>query len=161
MADTQAHEILGRMKRLAALAALVLLSLPTSPAFTQPVGTLPPVSTITFAPGSTVSTVNGQMAPGGRDLYYVPAKAGQTMLVSITSAADIAFQVYTPETTLAKGADGSPVVNGATLPNAGPAANAKAWVGAIPRDGNYLITVGSAGGGPPAPTPHSLTVSLQ
>ena len=83
------------------------------------------------------------------------------MTVSVVSAAAIAFQVYTPETSVARAADGSPLISGRTLPDAGPNDNAQAWVGAIPRDGNYLITVGAGPSGPPAPTPYSLTVSLQ
>ena len=116
------------------------------------------MSAITFAPGSTTATMNGQMVPGGRDLYYVQAKAGQTMNVSISSAAPITFQVYNSETTVARAADGSPLITGKTLPDAGPSDNARAWIGAIPRDGKYLIAVG---GGLAAPAPYSLTVSLQ
>jgi hypothetical protein len=101
------------------------------------------------------------MVPGGRDLYYVQAKAGQTMNISVASAAPIAFQVYNPDATVARAADGSPLITGKTLPDAGPNDNAQAWVGAIPRGGNYLITVGAGPSGPVAPTPYSLTVSVQ
>jgi cytochrome c1 len=124
--------------------------------------TVPPASTITFNPGSAQSTANGQMVPGGTDRYYVLAKAGQTMSVSVTSATpSLSFRVYRPDTTLAKAADGSPLIEGKTLPDAGPADNAQAWVGAIPRDGNYLITVGMGPSGPLVPTPYALTVALQ
>jgi hypothetical protein len=146
------------MKYLSALIALVVLPLA---AFAQAVTTLPPMSVITFNPGSNTSTKNGQMVPGGRDLYYVQAKAGQTMNVSVSSTAPIAFQVYNPDATVARAADGSPLIAGKTLPDAGPNDNAQAWVGAIPRDGKYLITVGDGPSGPMAPTPYSLTVSVQ
>jgi hypothetical protein len=146
------------MRYLSALIGLVLLPLA---ALGQSVTTLPPISVITFNPGSNTSTKNGQMVPGGRDLYYVQAKAGQTMNVSVSSAAPIAFQVYNPDATVARAADGSPLITGKTLPDAGPNDNAQAWVGAIPRDGKYLITVGAGPSGPVAPTPYSLTVSLQ
>ena len=139
------------------------------------------MSVITFNPGSNTSTKNGQLAPGGRDLYYVQAKAGQTMNVSVVSAGPIAFQakagqtmnvslssaapltfqVYNSEAAVARAADGSPLITGKTLPDAGPNDNARAWIGALPRDGNYLIAVGAGPGGPGAPTPYSLTVSLQ
>ena len=111
------------------------------------------MSTITFNPGSNKSTMNGQLVPGGRDLYYVQAKAGQTMTVSVASAAAIAFQVYTPDTTVARAADGTPLITGTTLPDAGPNDNAQAWVGAIPRDGKYLITVGTGPAGRARPPP--------
>jgi hypothetical protein len=146
------------MKYLSALVALVLLPLD---ALAQAVTTLPPMSVITFNPGSNTSTMNGQVVPGGRDLYYVQAKAGQTMNVSVSSTASIAFQVYNPDATVARAADGSPLITGKTLPDAGPNDNAQAWVGAIPRDGKYLITVGAGPSGPMAPTPYSLTVSMQ
>src|SRR5260370_17899524 len=81
------------MKYLSALVALILLPLAT---LAQGVTALPPMTVITFSPGSNTATMNGQMAPGGRDLYYVQAKAGQTMNVSVASAAPIAFQVPTP-----------------------------------------------------------------
>lgn len=150
------------MRRRIAAPVLALLPLFAGSAFAQAVVTLPPMSTITFAPGSTVSTVAGQMAPGGRNVYYVPAKAGQTMSVSVSSAASgITFQVYRPDTTVAKGADGQTLVTGPTLPDAGPNDNAKAWIGALPRDGNYLVLVGTSGSGVPAPTPYTLVVSLQ
>jgi hypothetical protein len=146
------------MKYLSALVALVLLPLV---ALAQGVTTLPPMTVITFNPGSNTATKNGQMVPGGRDLYYVQAKAGQTMNISVASAAPIAFQVYNPDATVARAADGSPLITGKTLPDAGPNDNAQAWVGAIPRGGNHLITVGAGPSGPVAPTPYSLTVSVQ
>jgi len=55
----------------------------------------------------------------------------------------------------------APLITGKTLPDAGPNDNAQAWVGAIPCDGKYLITLGAGASGPAAPTPYSLTVSLQ
>jgi hypothetical protein len=127
------------MKILSALVALLLLPLA---AFAQAVTALPPMSAITFSPGSTTATMNGQMEPGGRDLYYVQSKAGQTMNVSLSSAAPLTFQVYDSETAVARAADGSPLITGKTLPDAGPNDNARAWIGAIPRDGKYLIAVG-------------------
>jgi hypothetical protein len=144
-------------RRTALVAALALLPLA---ALAQGVTALPPMSVITFNPGSNTATMNGQMVPGGRDLYYVQAKAGQTMTISVAAASAIAFQVYNPDATVARAADGSPLITGKTLPDAGPNDNAQAWVGAIPRDGNYLITVGAGPNGPRAPTPYSLTVAL-
>src|SRR5512143_4090938 len=106
-------------RRLAAfLLALVLLS--ADSALGQSVVTLPSMSTITFAPGSTTSTSAGQIAPGGRNVYYVLAKAGQNLTISVGSTATtISFQVFTPDATLEKGADGIATVTGRTLPDAG------------------------------------------
>ena len=145
----------GIMKILSALVVLLLLPLA---AFAQAVTAPPPMSAITFAPGSTTATMKGQMEPGGRDLYYVQGKAGQTMNVSLSSAAPLTFQVYNSETAVSRAADGSPLITGKTLPDAGPSDNARAWIGAIPRDGRYLIAVSA---GLAASAPYSLMVSLQ
>lgn len=108
-----------------------------------------------------LTTVNGQLALGSSDLYYVPARAGQTLLVSVDSAdGDISFQVYAPDASVAKTADGKTTVRGRTLPDAGAHDNARAWVGAISRSGNYLIAV-SMGETGAVLGDYSLTVSLQ
>ena len=58
------------------LFALPLIPLASAWAIAQPVNTLPGMTTVTFAPGSNTSTLAGQLAPGGRNVYYVQAKAG-------------------------------------------------------------------------------------
>ena len=138
---------------------LVLLSLLSRSALPQPAA-LPPISTITFAPGSTLSTVNGQMVLGGHDLYYVTARAGQTLLAFVSSEAEMTFEVYEPDTIIAKAAGGKLMIRGKTLPNAGVDDHAKAWVGAIPRSGSYLLVLAMPENGPVV-SPFSLTVSLQ
>lgn len=154
------------MKRRNALLALPLMATFIAPLQAQSVNTLPAVTTVTFAAGSNSSTIPGQLAAGGRAVFYVLAKAGQSMNVSIAPAASNAtFQVFHADATLEKGADGMPIVTGRTLPDAGPKDNAKAWIGAIPRDGNYLILVtmgaGVPGSASAAPSAYGLTVSLQ
>lgn len=145
----------------------VLFALPAVPlasarAFAQPVNTLPGMTVVTFAPGSNTATLAGQLAPGGRNVYYVQAKAGQTLMVSVMPAATgVSFQVFKADASLAKGADGLPVITGGTLPDAGPTDNATAWIGAIPRDGNYLILATMRPAAAATPSPYNLTVSLQ
>jgi hypothetical protein len=144
------------------LFALPLISLASARAISQPVNNLPEMTTVTFAPGSNTSTLAGQLAPGGRSVYYVQAKAGQTLMASVMPVATgVSFQVFKADATLAKGADGLPVVAGGTLPDAGPTDNATAWIGALPRDGNYLILVTMRPGAATPPSPFNLTVSLQ
>lgn len=138
---------------------LILLSVLSGPARPQPAAP-PSISPITFAPGSPVSTVNGQMVLGGRDLYSLSAKPGQTLLVFVASEGEVTFEVYRPDATIAKAADGKVLIQGKTLPNAGSDDHAKAWVGTIPRSGNYLIAVGMPENGPVL-SPYSLSVSLQ
>ena len=144
------------------LFALPLISLASAQAIAQAVNNLPGMTTVTFAPGSNTSTLAGQLAPGGRAVYYVQAKAGQTLMVSVMPVATgVTFQVFKADATLAKGADGLPVVTGGTLPDAGANDNATAWIGAIPRDGNYLILVAMRPAQAAPPSPYNLTVSLQ
>lgn len=144
------------------LFALPLIPLASARAIAQAVNPLPGMTTVTFAPGSNTSTIAGQLAPGGRNVYYVQAKAGQTLMVSVMPVATgVSFQVFKADASLAKGADGLPVVTGGTLPDAGPTDNATAWIGAIPHDGNYLILVTMRPAPAAAPSPYNLTVSLQ
>ncbi len=150
------------MQRRAVALLLPLLMLFAGPAPGQSVVNLPPVTAIPFAASSTTSTLPGQIVPGGRNVYFALAKAGQSLTVSVASPnPGITFQVYPPEATLEKGADGVAVVAGRALPDAGPSDNAKAWIGALPRDGNYLITVTLGAGTTAAPVPYNLTVALQ
>ena len=150
------------MIRRRVLFALPVVLLASAGAFAQPVNPLPGMTTVTFAPGSNTSTLAGQMAPGGRDVYYVQAKAGQTLMVSVMPVVTgVSFQVFKADASLANGADGLPVVTGGTLPDAGPTDNATAWIGAIPRDGNYMILVTMRPAAAAAPSPYNLTVSLR
>jgi hypothetical protein len=150
------------MIRRRVLIVLPAVSVASARAFAQPVNPLPGMTTVTFPPGSNTTTLAGQLAPGGRNVYYVQAKAGQTLMVSVMPVATgVSFQVFKADASLAKGADGLPVVSGGTLPDAGPADNATAWIGAIPRDGNYLILAVMRPGPAGPPSPYNLTVSLQ
>jgi hypothetical protein len=150
------------MNRRRVLLAIPVLSLASAPAFAQSVNTLPGTTTVTFAPGSNTATLAGQLAPGGRSVYYVQAKAGQTLMVSVMPVVTgVTFQVFKSDASLAKGADGLPVVSGGTLPDAGPADNATAWIGAVSRDGNYMILVTMRAAAAATPSPYNLTVSLQ
>lgn len=150
------------MIRRRVLFALPALSFVSVRAFAQSVNTLPGMTTVTFPPGSNSTTIAGQLASGGRSVYYVQAKAGQTLMVSVMPVATgISFQVFKANAGLAKGADGMPVVTGGTLPDAGPSDNATAWIGAIPQDGNYLVLVAMRPAPTPTQSPYNLTVSLQ
>src|SRR6185503_4254431 len=120
LVDSQ-YAIVTGMIHSRALFALPLISLASTRAIAQPVNTLPGMTTVTFPPGSNTSTLAGQLSPGGRNVYYVQAKAGQTLMVSVMPVATgVSFQVFKADATLAKGADGLPVVTGGTLPDAGP-----------------------------------------
>jgi hypothetical protein len=91
------------MIRRRVLFALPAVSFASARAFAQPVNPLPGMTTVTFPPGSTTSTLAGQLAPGGRNAYYVQAKAGQTLMVSVMPVATgVSFQVFKADASLAK-----------------------------------------------------------
>lgn len=154
---------MNRRHLLLSIAPLALVPAIVGPGRAQSVNTLPAMTTITFAAGQNTATVTGEAMPGSSNVYYVQAKAGQTLMVSVgPTSAGITFQVFKADAALAKGADGQPVVTGGTLPDAGPNDAAKAWIGAVPHDGNYLVLVTMAGttaSGQPAGS-YTLTVSL-
>ena len=52
-------------------------------------------------------------------------------------------------------------VMGGTLPDAGPNDQARAWIGAIPRDGTYYVLLARDAAAAPAPSAYNLTFSLQ
>ena len=135
--------------------ALLALLLPFAilPAAAQP---LPNVPTIQVPPGGA-ATVTGQIAAGGRNVYYVSANSLQALSVAIASSGNNAiFQVYNAGAS-ATGATGSAVVSGTTLTGAGAADASLAWIGIIPQTGTYLISVDSKGG----PANYTLTVQFQ
>ena len=147
------------MRSLALRSIALLLAQFAGSALGQP-ASAPPISTITFAPGSKLTTVQGEVALGGSELYAIAARAGQTMLVSIAAEGDVSFLVYAPGASATKSADGRLALRGETLPDAGPDDNAKAWVGTISRSGSYLIAVAMGEGGGVL-SDYNLTVSLQ
>ncbi|MCF8533187.1 MAG: hypothetical protein K9G48_09310 [Reyranella sp.] len=144
---------------LAPLALLTLLVLsPAAAIAADPPAPLPAIATLVVPPGPTGATVSGRVTPPQRDLYYVEGTYGQTMTVSVAAAGNSAvFEVYHPDTTVARGANGLPVISGRTLADAGAADNASAWIGALPGRGLYLIAVASRGGA----ASYTLTVILQ
>ena len=127
----------------------------------QPVQNLPEMRTVTFAGASRATTLAGELPAGGKALYTVQAKAGQTLMVSVMPVSTgLAFQVFRADASVARAADGQPLVSGGTLPDAGPNDQAQAWVGAIPRDGTYFVLLARA----PAsagPAAYNLTFSLK
>ena len=109
------------MKFFAVLFAL-LLPLAALSAGSQQV---PNISIIQVPPGPGGATVTSQAGTGQASsanpaLYYVAGTYGQTLSASVTAAGNNAFfQIYHPDTTVALGANGQPVITGRTLPDAG------------------------------------------
>jgi hypothetical protein len=100
---------------------------------------------VRFARGTSSTTITGAVIRGDRDRYYVGAKKGQTMTVSIKSEEDNAvFQIYL------SGEQKS-------LPGAGDEDDAPKWSGELPADDEYVIVVGGTRGN----ASYTLTISVK
>ena len=126
------------MNRRSFLGTLPILA--TAPSFAQQ---LPPIRTVTLSPAPASTTVTGSLADTmARALYYVPGQAGQTMNVMVTSPGNnVVFQVWEPGTGARTNTDGSLVLDGKPMHDAGPADEPAAWIGALHKSGPYLLVV--------------------
>jgi hypothetical protein len=86
---------------------------------------------VRFQRGRTSTVIKDAVVRGTRDRYILGARAGQTLIVHITSVEDNAvFDVY------ARG--GKRVLEGAQ--------ETTDWTGELPRSGDYVIEVGGTRG---------------
>ena len=86
---------------------------------------------IRFESGRTTKVIKDAVVRGDRDRYILHARAGQTLLVHITSEENNAvFDIYRPG-------------GKHTLENAQESMD---WSGALPRTGDYIIEVGGTRG---------------
>jgi hypothetical protein len=116
-------------------------------AFLAGVGQAAVVKEVQFAKGSNSALLQNSVIRGERDQYFLTAKAGQKMEVSITALEkNAAFAIYQPGYKAGKDADGILEIKGATLQGAGEVDDATAWNGVLPSSGKYLILVGGTRG---------------
>ncbi len=94
-----------------------------------------------FASGSVSTTVQGNLAANGIDVYVLRALAGQTLSVNITSSTLVLLAV--------SGADGN------VLKSSG--AGSSNWSGALPTTQDYILTLSTASG---APTSYTLQITV-
>jgi hypothetical protein len=86
---------------------------------------------IRFESGRTTKVIKDAVVRGDRDRYILHARAGQTLLVHITSVeSNAVFDIYRPG-------------GKRTLENAQENTD---WSGALPRTGDYIIEVGGTRG---------------
>jgi hypothetical protein len=86
---------------------------------------------IRFERGRTTKVIKDAVVRGDRDRYILNARAGQTLLVHITSEENNAvFDIYRPG-------------GRHTLENAQESTD---WSGSLPRTGDYIIEVGGTRG---------------
>ncbi len=105
----------------------------TTAAYTLQV-TIPPLDLqpkrITFPPGGTTATLQGNLAPNAMDRYVLKAAAGQTLTLKVTSPQN---QVGV----MAWGTDGQMLIP--------DHADATTWVGKLPATQDYIVNVWSSG----------------
>ena len=102
---------------------------------------------VSFPKGSNSTLIEQSVVRGESDQYFLTAKAGQKMEVSITAPEkNAAFAIYQPGYKAGKDADGILEIKGATLKGAGEGEDATTWKGALPASGKYLILVGPTRG---------------
>jgi len=102
---------------------------------------------IRFPPGSYSTVIEQSVIRGERDLYYLTARAAQTLAVSLSALEHNAvFAIYPPGYAVTSGEDGCTDIKGASLAGAGESEAATTWEGLLPVSGKYLIVVGGTRG---------------
>ena len=102
---------------------------------------------VKFPAGQTSTLIKQSVIRGESDQYFLTAKAGQKMEVSITAVEkNAAITIYQPGYKAGKDADGILEIKGATLKGAGEGDDATTWKGDLPASGKYLILVGGTRG---------------
>lgn len=88
---------------------------------------------VRFARGRTTAVLHGAVVRGTQDRYILGARAGQTMIVHITSREKNAvFVILGPDATALEGAE--------------EGTDATDWTGELPLNGDYSIWVGPTRG---------------
>jgi hypothetical protein len=102
---------------------------------------------VKFPAGQASTLIEQSVIRGESDQYFLTAKAGQQMEVSITAVEkNVAFAIYQPGYKAGKDADGILEIKGTSLQGAGEGEDATTWSGVLPAAGKYLILVGPTRG---------------
>jgi hypothetical protein len=113
---------------------------------------------VRFSPGSKATVIEQSVIRGEQDLYYLTARAGQTMVVSLAALENNAvFAIYQPGFKVTSDQEGFREIKGASLPKAGESDDATAWEGPLPISGKYLIVVGGTRGN----ATYKLTIAIR
>lgn len=133
----------GSTRRTTALIFVVLSLSAPQIVQTGPIAASQPVR---FSPNGDSVTITGGVVRGARDLYHFDAQSGQQLSIGIKAPAESAvFQLYRPGYKVATEGT-STSITGEALIGAGKTDDARAWKGALPVSGRYLIVVGGVHG---------------
>ncbi|HEY8228264.1 MAG TPA: hypothetical protein VIG25_23565 [Pyrinomonadaceae bacterium] len=125
------------MRRLVSLAIVIVVLSALSVSGKQMGGQIGPpkgkTQRVKFARGRTTAVLHGSVVRGTQDRYILGARAGQTMIVHITSREKNAvFAILGPDATALAGAE--------------EGTDATDWTGTLPASGDYSIWVGPTRG---------------
>jgi hypothetical protein len=124
-----------------------MLALLMVSAFLAGVGEAGVSKEVSFPKGSNSTLMGGSVVRGESDQYFLIAKSGQKMEVSLTAEEkNAAFAIYQPGYKAGKDADGILEIKGTTLKGAGEGEDATAWQGVLPSSGKYMILVSGTRG---------------
>jgi len=99
--------------------------------------------TLRFAKGKSYGIAENTVIRGERDYYFITARAGQTMAVTVSSEEENAvFDVYAPGARIVMD-DGMETIEGEALDNA---VEQQDWQGELPNSGRYTLVVGGTRG---------------
>ncbi len=102
---------------------------------------------VKFQKDSNATVIEQSVIRGESDLYYLTARAGQTLTVSLSALEKNAvFTIYRPGVTVTTEPDGIADIKGKTLSGAGESDDATTWKGRLPDSGRYLLVVGGTRG---------------
>ena len=103
---------------------------------------------IRFAAAANTAEVTGGIARGELACFTIPARQGQSMVISHPAEHDSAviMQIYLPPWTIVRTSDGIRV-RGRALPGAAEGEDATSWAGTLPETGRYLLVLGASWGG--------------
>ena len=125
----------------------LILAVLLAGAFLTGVGQAAVVQEVHFAKGKNSTLIKQSVIRGESDQYFLTAKAGQKMAVSLTALEkNAAFTIYQPGYQAGKDEAGILEIKGVTLKGAGEGEDATAWKGDLPGSGKYLILVGPTRG---------------
>jgi hypothetical protein len=105
-------------------------------------------SPVKFLRGSSASEIAGGIARGELACFTIAAHRGQHMTISQHASSDsnVVMQIYKPLWTIFHSPDGIRV-RGRALRGTAEGEDAKAWAGALPETGRYLLVLGASFGG--------------
>ena len=129
--------------RFVALAGVLALA----PCLASAAGCASPAN-VRFAAGASATELEGGVPRGERDCFVLQGRNEQRLAITQPNPVDdnIVFQIYQPPWTIRR-TDAGWAFGGIALPGSEETRDTRAWTGALPASGRYLLVVGTSRGG--------------